>query len=49
MSYFRSLLGIELSAVSYREKFVSMLGGLVSIMILIFVTERILKLSAERR
>lgn len=45
MSYFTSLLGIELSAVSWREKFVSMLGGLVSIGLLIFITERVLNLT----
>jgi len=42
MSYFKSLLGIELSAVSWREKLVSMLGGLISILSLTFITERIL-------
>jgi CBS domain-containing membrane protein len=45
MSYFKSLLGIELSAVSWREKTVSMLGGLVSILFLTFITERVLSLS----
>jgi CBS domain-containing membrane protein len=45
MSYFKSLLGIELSAVSYREKFVSMLGGLISILFLTFITERVLSLN----
>lgn len=45
MSHFESLLGIELSAVSWREKTVSMLGGLVSILFLTFVTERVLSLS----
>ncbi|RYD24222.1 MAG: hypothetical protein EOP88_00990 [Verrucomicrobiaceae bacterium] len=44
MSRLKSLLGIELSVVSWREKIVSMLGGLVSILFLIFVTERILGL-----
>jgi CBS domain-containing membrane protein len=46
MSYFTSLLGIELSAVSWREKFVSMLGGLISIGLLIFITERVLNLTS---
>jgi CBS domain-containing membrane protein len=45
MNHFKSLLGIELSAVSWREKIVSMLGGLISILFLIFVTERVLSLS----
>ncbi len=45
MSRLRSLLGIELSAVSWREKTVSMFGGLVSILFLTFVTERVLSLS----
>jgi CBS domain-containing membrane protein len=45
MSYLRSLLGIELSAVSWREKIVSMLGGLISIIVLTFITERVLSLS----
>lgn len=46
MSYFTSLLGIELSAVSWREKSVSMLGGLISIGLLIFITERVLNLTS---
>jgi CBS-domain-containing membrane protein len=45
MSYFKSLLGIELSVVSWREKIVSMVGGLISILLLIFITERVLSLS----
>lgn len=45
MKNFKSLIGIELSAVSWREKFVSMLGGLISILFLIFITERVLSLS----
>ncbi len=45
MNSFKSFLGIELSAVSWREKIVSMLGGLISILLLIFVTERLLKFS----
>ncbi len=45
MHHLKPLLGIELSAVSNREKFVSMSGGLVSIVFLIVVTERILHLS----
>lgn len=45
MSHLKSLLGIELSAVSWREKTVSMLGGLVSILFLTFVTGRVLSLS----
>ncbi|GAA5117713.1 HPP family protein [Luteolibacter yonseiensis] len=45
MSYLKSLLGIELSAVSWREKIVSMLGGLISIIVLTFITERVLSLS----
>ncbi|MES2659304.1 MAG: HPP family protein [Verrucomicrobiota bacterium] len=45
MNYLKSLLGIELSAVSWREKSVSMLGGLVSILFLTFITERVLSLS----
>ena len=45
MNYLKSLLGIELSAVSYREKLVSVAGGLVSILVLTFVTERMLHLS----
>ncbi|MES2438168.1 MAG: HPP family protein [Verrucomicrobiota bacterium] len=45
MSHFKSLLGIGLSAVSWREKAVSMLGGLVSILFLTFITERVLSLS----
>lgn len=42
MNQIKSLLGIELSAVSHREKLVSMLGGLVSILLLILVTRRFL-------
>lgn len=45
MSHLKSLLGIELSAVSWREKTVSMLGGLISIIVLTFITERVLSLS----
>lgn len=45
MSNLKSLLGIELSAVSWREKIVSMLGGLISIIVLTFITERVLSLS----
>ncbi len=45
MNSFKALLGIELSAVSWREKTVSMLGGLISILFLIFITERVLSLS----
>ena len=45
MNHLKSLLGIELSPVSYREKLVSMAGGLVSILFLTLVTERMLHLS----
>lgn len=45
MKRLKLLLGIELSAVSWREKSVSMLGGLVSILLLIFVTQHLLKLT----
>lgn len=38
-------LGIELSAVSYREKFVSLLGGFVAILCLILLTRSVLHLS----
>ena len=41
----RSLLGVELSPVSHREKFLSMAGGLVSIWVLIWLTQGILHLS----
>lgn len=42
---FKSLLGIEFSPVSFKEKVVSMAGGLISILCLILVTERLLHLS----
>ena len=45
MNHLKSLLGIELSPVSYREKLVSMAGGLVAILFLTLVTERMLHLS----
>lgn len=45
LNHFKSLLGIELNEVSYREKFVSMSGGLISIMVLLLMTERVLHLS----
>ena len=45
MNPLKSLLGIELSAVSHREKLVSMVGGLISILFLTFVTEQALHLS----
>ncbi|MEO5716890.1 MAG: HPP family protein [Luteolibacter sp.] len=45
MHRLKSLLGIEPDTVSWREKIVSMAGGLISILLLIFVTERLLKLS----
>lgn len=38
-------LGIELSAVSYREKFVSLLGGFIAILCLILLTRSVLHLS----
>lgn len=38
MKVFFPLIGIELSAVSYKEKLVSALGGLVSICVLVWVT-----------
>ena len=45
MIQLKSLLGIEFSAVSPREKLVSMIGGLISILFLTFVTEQALHLS----
>ncbi|KAB2641428.1 MAG: hypothetical protein DVB25_01750 [Verrucomicrobia bacterium] len=40
-----SLLGIELSPVSCREKLVSTAGGMIAIMLLILLNERVLHLS----
>lgn len=45
MNRLKSLLGIEFSPVSYKEKLVSMAGGLASMLFLVFVTERLLHLS----
>ncbi len=45
MNQLNSLLGIELSAVSHREKIVSMAGGLISILLVILVNERMFYLS----
>ena len=44
MNHFVNLLGIELSAVSMKEKCVSLLGGVVSIFCLIWLTENCLHL-----
>lgn len=44
-SRLKSLLGIEFSPVSPKEKVVSMVGGLVSILFMLYVTERFLHLS----
>ncbi len=40
----RSLLGVELNPVSHREKLLSMVGGMVSIWVLIWLTQGILHL-----
>lgn len=47
MNHLKSLLGIELNPVSSREKLVSLAGGLVSILFLTYVTERLLHLSGS--
>ena len=45
MPDFKSFLGIELNAVSYREKAISGLGGFTAILLLLVVTESTLHLS----
>ena len=47
MNLLNTLLGIELSAVSYREKLVSTAGGLISIWFLILMNERVFHLFAR--
>ncbi|HVJ45345.1 MAG TPA: HPP family protein, partial [Luteolibacter sp.] len=44
MRGWRELLGVELSAVSGKEKWISTAGGLLAILVLIFTTERCLGL-----
>jgi len=45
MHKLNALLGIELSPVSYREKLVSTAGGLLAILLLILLNERVLHLT----
>ncbi len=47
MNQLNTLLGIELSPVSCREKLVSTAGGLISILLLILMNERVLHLSGQ--
>ena len=44
MKRWSELLGVELSAVSWKEKGISAAGGIISILLLIFITERCLRL-----
>lgn len=45
MKEWKELFGIELNVVSWREKLIACAGGIVSIVLLIFITERTLGLS----